>query len=344
MSAVLALQQLGETTATDSEGQRSFEASLRYRIAALSDFVPPIIARRKIDAYDWAQAVARDFGGTLAPNSPQLHFLPNGELAVVSLLGNVAFRWQPETDTVQAVRISGTPLPDSELASKVAPAGSAAAVCFTRDCAARGTAWRRRTARAVVVRTGAAGLRLGVGIAGAATAVGLLDLARRTVAAGRAGRHGDIGQCRGLGRTDWQTRPQPRRSQIDGSMPPFYLSVRFGSDHRRAIVVGSKAAVLDLETGTVLVPQTDGVSPWASLTNQGRTFAAATRQLPAIARPAASGRCVHHRRNPFAGSGRSVGAETVTRQAAGLWRAPAREICTSWTWLRKPCACSHPAP
>jgi serine/threonine protein kinase len=131
---VQALAQLEEATANDHPAAGlTFEQSLRFRIAALLREVPTIVARRGFDEHDWTRVVFDRFVLSRNSNTPRLQYRPDGELAVVSKYGDVAFRWNVETDVARPVLVdlSSSPPTHGKQAGAVAEATSA--VRFTRD-------------------------------------------------------------------------------------------------------------------------------------------------------------------------------------------------------------------
>mgnify|MGYP001356568656 CR=1 FL=1 len=110
LCSVRALEQLdGLPSAAPEARGLALDQSLRFRIAALLECLPPVVARRTIDAYDWRRIRPDPASQFLAPNAPQLQFLPGGELAVVSTVNDVAFRWNPQTDTLQRMALPRPP-------------------------------------------------------------------------------------------------------------------------------------------------------------------------------------------------------------------------------------------
>ena len=107
LSTASALEQLADLpSAAAIPGELSREQSLRYRLAALLAHFPPIVVRHEFREFDWQQATLNGFSGSTTTNPPQLQFVDNGELCLVSLLKDVAFRWNPDTDTVHRVSLS----------------------------------------------------------------------------------------------------------------------------------------------------------------------------------------------------------------------------------------------
>lgn len=132
--SVQALEQVDRLPSLPAPRQAlTLNQSLRFRIAALLDWLPPIVARRTIEAYDWRQiAFDRSTKSNFA-NTPQLQYLPDGQLGIVSKLNDVAFRWHPETGDLQRLAWSSPSPPNAVVTSGGVELPPAATAVFTRD-------------------------------------------------------------------------------------------------------------------------------------------------------------------------------------------------------------------
>lgn len=282
LSTVQALVQLEELPAggQPSDGL-SFEESLRYRIAALRQAVPAIVARRAFDEYNWTRSLWDRFTLTLTPNSPQVCYLPDGRLSVVSLHSDVAFCWDVDRGVVRRVLPALSPSEGSDdiVSADTVPPN----VRFTRDARyAVGYSagnelelWQceppRRLCRLESAPEDASSLldcwltpdgqRVLVGFAGDALSGDILS--------------GDI--------LAWDARTGKRLHAspfpVESDPRPVPLDVQFSPDGRHAMLLGRQAVVVDLETAAVLVDQSEGVAPWSAFVREGTqlVFAASNR-------------------------------------------------------------------
>lgn len=290
LSSVQALEQLDQLPSLPAPRHvLSLNESLRFRIAALLDGLPPVVARRTIEAYDWRQIVLDRGNKAMIANSPQLQYLPDGQLGIVSKLHDVAFRWHPETDGLQRLA-----WPSPTTSSDHAPPGEAGfpppiATVFTRD-----------TQYAVRVRPGGqwelwacAPERLVCSLEPVEPdAPSLLDGDRppavqlpRQAAAQRRMIEEDVDSLLGCWVTPdgrwllaglaryatlpsivvWDARTgrrSPAPPLLPGlSPPPLALQVHLSRDGRHVSLAGSEARVFDVETGAARITAAQRVCP-----------------------------------------------------------------------------------
>ena len=254
LSTALALDQLTDqrpmTTAIDEES--TMEQSLRSRLAALLEYAPHIRARQTFDVHDWRLTGLNGFVRARTSNPPQLEFADNGELCIVSLLGDVAFRWNLDDDTYRRITLgsSSDPAPESSLVAEVR---------YTRDAeyamrfAPPGNLelWscspETRVCQLEPVPDGAANL-LG----------GWISPNKQRMVACFANREPSLALliCDMVKGTILSTHTLPLVSPRKN----MYLGTQFSSDSRRAIFWGDYATVLNLETGTLIRPTMQNAS------------------------------------------------------------------------------------
>lgn len=268
MSYVLALGLLEpHANSAAPSGELTLAESLRCRIAALLECLPLLVARQTLDAYDWSRPVFDPVSLVLASNPPQLRFLPEGELSVVSTFYDAAFRWNPATDTLRRVTLTAADAFGAEAPPADGAAVPAALVRFTPDgrhavrcCGGAPELWSCEPEQMVC--------RLESAPEGVAELLGcwLTPDGRRLL----------VGFPSGPLKADfflWDV-PTGRRLhatpfQIQGTLPPF-LGVRFSGDGRRLMLCAAEATVFDIERGTSLLTSTPRVSPRAGWDFRGR--------------------------------------------------------------------------
>lgn len=263
LSTALALDQLADQPPTPAANDElTTEQALRSRLVALLDDAPNIVARQTFDAHDWRITELNGFVRSRTANPPQLEFAENGELCIVSLLGDVAFRWNLNDDTYHQVSLgaasSSTPdsVPvaevrytrDAEFAVRFLPPDKLELwSCFPET---------RRCQLGHRPEDGASLLggwispnqqRLVVCFANRQPTLELLvcDLAQGNILA-----------------THTLQLPSPRKT--------LYLGTQFSSDSRRALFWGDFATVLDLETGALIQPAKPSPSSDVLLDPAGR--------------------------------------------------------------------------
>ncbi len=245
----------------------SLEESLRFRIAALLDILPPVVARRTFDDYDWLQAVMDEHAQSLTANTPQLEFVAGGELSLVSLIGDVALRWYPEADTVR--RMSGSPPPAAEATSIETGSLSAVQVRFTRD--------GRRAAR--YSATGGLALwscepatlirRLESVPPGPRSLLGCwLSPDERRLLVCFAVPVATVELLTWDMETGQRLQVPPLRCQSAPST--FRLGVQMSRDGRRAVLNSQETIAFDVETGAPLIAAAQPISPVSVLEPSGR--------------------------------------------------------------------------
>lgn len=270
LCSVRALEQLdGLPSAAQEAGGLTLDESLRFRIAALLECLSPVVARRIIDDYDWRQ-IRLDLASLFSSsNAPQLQFLPEGELAIVSQLNDVAFRWNPETDVLRRMSLPQPPAVNVATASPDAGTPSPWSAYFARNAqsAVRLNAsgklefWSCEPERLICC--------LDFEEEGVGALVGSwISLDGRWVVAAFA-RDMTVPSFLVWNAQTGQRTPKPP-FQVVLSPPPFNVHVDFSSDGRRAMVGASSAMVLDLETGASLVTSDARVWPRPAFTQDGR--------------------------------------------------------------------------
>ncbi len=143
LSSVQALRLVDKPSYQDAEsgnpmlgesqpGGLTLSESLRYRIAALLEQLPPLAGRKKLDAYNWSQQVPDPFFKRSEQNWPELQFTADGELSVVSRSFDAAFRWKTETDAVRRIALPAASA-QIETPSRTGATSSPSVVRFSRD-------------------------------------------------------------------------------------------------------------------------------------------------------------------------------------------------------------------
>ena len=202
------------------------------------------------------------FSRSTTTNPPQLKFVENGELCLVSLLKDVAFRWNPDTDTVHRVTISPplTAGPEAALVSHVRYSWDARLA--VRFSASDGLELWSCAPEARVCQLGP----LPHDVTGLLGGWASPDRKRLFV-------------CFALGAASlemrlWDTATGHLLLTLPIRVAPpqaiYRPDVQFSRDSRRAMLKIVEATVVDMETGTVLVPPALRISPIAVLDPRGR--------------------------------------------------------------------------
>lgn len=277
LSTVQALVRLEEAGVTSPPAAGlSVEESLRYRVSALLQEVPKVVARRAFHEHDWTREVLDRFTLARGPNTPQLHYRPDGALSVVSKYSDVALCWNVETGSVQRVlsRLSASATTNGEPAE--AFAGPSSAVRFTRDArhAVRFSdsgeleLWQCEPPQRLC------GLENPPGDASSLLACWLTPDGRQVL----------VGFASGIMSGDvfvWDAHTGSRLHsdpfQVPSQPRPYPLDVRFSRNGRRAMLLGRETQVVELQTGAVLVNAAQEVSAAAAFGQDGGGLVAPVR-------------------------------------------------------------------